>query len=76
MLFTRNEAFILDGGGLHQYGIMTIVDSVSGMFKEPIHVDDGQIDIICGGYQKALSAPPGLLAKSGSHEVNSDLHEK
>ena len=45
---------------LHRYGIMTIVDSVSGMFGEPIHVDEGQIDILCGGSQKALSAPPGL----------------
>lgn len=33
---------------LHEYGIMTIVDSVSGMFGEPIHVDEGQIDILCG----------------------------
>lgn len=45
---------------LHQYGIMTVVDSVSAMFGEPIRVDQGQIDILCGGSQKALSAPPGL----------------
>lgn len=45
---------------LHKYGILTIVDSVSGMFGEPIYVDRGQIDIVCGGSQKALSAPPGL----------------
>ena len=45
---------------LHKYGIMTVVDSVSGMFGEPLYVDEGQIDIVCGGSQKALSAPPGL----------------
>lgn len=45
---------------LHEFGIMTVVDSVSAMFGEPLNVDHGQIDIVCGGSQKALSAPPGL----------------
>jgi aspartate aminotransferase-like enzyme len=45
---------------LHEYGILTIVDSVSAMFGEPLDVDAGKIDIVCGGSQKALSAPPGL----------------
>lgn len=45
---------------LHKYGILTVVDSVSAMFGEPLNVDEGQIDIACGGSQKALSAPPGL----------------
>ncbi|MDO4262037.1 MAG: alanine--glyoxylate aminotransferase family protein [Eubacteriales bacterium] len=45
---------------LHEYGIMTVVDSVSAMFGEPLRVDAGKIDIVCGGSQKALSAPPGL----------------
>ena len=45
---------------LHDYNIMTVVDSVSAMFGEPLDVDNGQIDIVCGGSQKALSAPPGL----------------
>lgn len=45
---------------LHEYNIMTVVDSVSAMFGEPLHVDEGSIDIVCGGSQKALSAPPGL----------------
>lgn len=45
---------------LHKYGILTVVDSVSAMFGEPLDVDAGQIDIACGGSQKALSAPPGL----------------
>lgn len=45
---------------LKKYGIMTVVDSVSGMFGEEVWVDDYQIDILCGGSQKAVSAPPGL----------------
>lgn len=45
---------------LKRYGIMTVVDSVSAMFGEEVKVDEYQIDILCGGSQKAVSAPPGL----------------
>lgn len=45
---------------LHHYGIISVVDSVAGMFGEPLSIDNGHIDILCGGSQKALSAPPGL----------------
>lgn len=45
---------------LAEYGILTVVDSVAGMFGEPVDVDASKIDILCGGSQKALSAPPGL----------------
>lgn len=45
---------------LKKYGIMTVVDSVSAMFGEEVRVDDAKIDILCGGSQKAVSAPPGL----------------
>ena len=45
---------------LKQYGILTVVDSVSGMFGEEVRVDDFKIDLLCGGSQKAVSAPPGL----------------
>ena len=45
---------------LKKYGILTVVDSVSGMFGEEVRVDDFQIDLLCGGSQKAVSAPPGL----------------
>lgn len=45
---------------LKEYDILTVVDSVSGMFGEPLNVDNGELDIVCGGSQKALSAPPGL----------------
>ena len=45
---------------LKKYGIMTVVDSVSASFGEPIRISDWQIDIMCGGSQKVVSAPPGL----------------
>lgn len=45
---------------LKKYGILTVVDSVSAMFGEPVRVDDFQIDLLCGGSQKAVSAPSGL----------------
>ncbi|MBQ7943762.1 MAG: alanine--glyoxylate aminotransferase family protein [Lachnospiraceae bacterium] len=45
---------------LAEYGILSVVDSVAGMFGEYVNVDESQIDILCGGSQKALSAPPGL----------------
>lgn len=52
---------------LKQYGILTVVDAVASMFGEEVRVDDWQIDLVCGGSQKALSAPPGLafVAVSG-----------
>ena len=45
---------------LKKYGIMTVVDSVSASFGEPVNVSGWQIDIMCGGSQKVVSAPPGL----------------
>ncbi len=45
---------------LDEYGIMSVVDSVAGMFGEPLNISNSKIDILCGGSQKALSAPPGL----------------
>lgn len=45
---------------LKKYGIMTVVDSVSASFGEPMRISDWQVDIMCGGSQKVVSAPPGL----------------
>lgn len=45
---------------LDEYNIMTVADSVAGMFGEPLDLSNSKIDILCGGSQKALSAPPGL----------------
>lgn len=43
---------------LKKYNILTIVDAVSSMFGEPLSLEN--IDILCGGSQKVISAPPGL----------------
>ena len=61
---------------LHEYGIMTIVDSVSAMMGEPLHVDEGQIDIVCGGSQKAVSAPPGLTFVTVSDAAMKAMEER
>lgn len=45
---------------LDRYGIMTVADSVAGLFGQPLSLTNSKIDILCGGSQKALSAPPGL----------------
>ena len=45
---------------LAEYGILSVVDSVAGMFGEYVNVDESKIDILCGGSQKALSAAVGL----------------
>lgn len=54
---------------LKKYGIMTVVDSVSAMFGEEVRVDDYQIDLLCGGSQKVVSAPPGLTFVTISDEA-------
>lgn len=54
---------------LKSYGIMTVVDSVTGMFADELDVDKSQIDIVCGGSQKAISAPPGLTIVSVSDDA-------
>ena len=45
---------------LREYGIISVVDSVSAIGGEPVEVDKWQIDMILGGSQKCLSASPGL----------------
>lgn len=54
---------------LKSYGILTVVDSVAAMFGEELKVDEWSIDIVCGGSQKALSAPPGLTFVSVSEDA-------
>ncbi|CAH2214058.1 pyridoxal-phosphate-dependent aminotransferase family protein [Tepidibacter aestuarii] len=54
---------------LKEYGILTVVDSVSAIGGEEVRVDDWEIDIILGGSQKCLSAPPGLTFLSISDEA-------
>lgn len=45
---------------LDRYGILTVADSVAGLFGEKLDLSNSKIDILCGGSQKALSCPPGL----------------
>lgn len=61
---------------LKSYGILTVVDSVTGMFADELHVDRAQIDIVCGGSQKALSAPPGLTMVGVSEDALAAMHDR
>lgn len=61
---------------LKKYGILTVVDSVSAMFGEELHVDQAQIDILCGGSQKVVSAPPGLTFVTISREAKRAIENR
>ena len=61
---------------LKKYGILTVVDSVSGMFGEDVRVDDAGIDILCGGSQKAVSAPPGLTFVTVSADAKAKMKNR
>lgn len=54
---------------LKEKGILTVVDSVAAMGGEEVRVDDWKIDIILGGSQKCISAPPGLTILSISNDA-------
>lgn len=59
---------------LNNYGIMTVVDSVSASFGEPLSM--GYIDILCLGSQKALSAPTGLTIVGVSDRAKKSMEER
>lgn len=61
---------------LKEFGILSIVDSVSGTFGEPVYVDDAHIDILCGGSQKVVSAPPGLTFVTLSPKAKTAMKER
>ena len=61
---------------LKKYGILTVVDTVTGMFAEELNIDKAQIDIACGGSQKALSAPPGLTMVSVSDDAKKAMKDR
>ena len=61
---------------LKQYGILTVVDAVASMFGVEIDVDASQVDILCGGSQKALSAPPGLTMLTVSSDAIQAMEER
>jgi len=61
---------------LNEYGIITVVDSVSAMAGEDIKVDDWKIDIALGGSQKAFSAPAGLTMVSISEKAKEAINSR
>lgn len=61
---------------LKKYGILTVVDSVSGMFGNRLSVTEAQIDLLCGGSQKAVSAPPGLTFVTLSEEAKEAMRNR
>ncbi|MFW6377529.1 MAG: pyridoxal-phosphate-dependent aminotransferase family protein, partial [bacterium] len=62
---------------LNKYRIISVVDAVSAIGGEVLKVDDWQMDIVLGGSQKCLSAPPGLTFLSISEKAwNKILHRK
>ncbi len=54
---------------LKEYGIVSIVDSVSAIGGEQVEVDKWQMDIVLGGSQKCISASPGLTILSISEKA-------
>ncbi|MFW6377835.1 MAG: pyridoxal-phosphate-dependent aminotransferase family protein [Bacillota bacterium] len=54
---------------LNRYNILSVVDSVSAVGGVPVEVDDWGVDILLGGSQKCLSAPPGITFLSLSDEA-------
>ena len=61
---------------LKKYGILTVVDSVAAMVGENIEVDNWQIDIVCGGSQKAISAPTGLTMVAVSDDAKDAMKNR
>ena len=61
---------------LKKYGILTVVDSVSAMFGEEVRADDFCIDVLCGGSQKAVSAPPGLTFVTISEDAKKAIKSR
>ncbi len=61
---------------LKEYGILTVVDSVSGMFGNEVNVDASKIDILCGGSQKAISCPIGLTLVTISEDAKQAIENR
>lgn len=61
---------------LSSYGILTIVDTVSGMGGEEFDFDDYKVDIALGGSQKCISAPTGLTLVTISERAKKAIRER
>ncbi|HBJ2612536.1 TPA: alanine--glyoxylate aminotransferase family protein [Clostridium botulinum] len=61
---------------LKEKGIITVVDSVSAMGGQKLKVDEWKIDMVLGGSQKCMSAPPGLSFLSISEDAFKVMEER
>lgn len=61
---------------LNSYGILTVVDTVSGMGGEEFDFDDYKVDIALGGSQKCISAPTGLTLVTISERAKKAIRER
>ena len=61
---------------LNAYGILTIVDTVSGMGGEEFDFDDYKVDIALGGSQKCISAPTGLTLVTISERAKQAIRDR
>lgn len=61
---------------LKSYGILSIVDAVSSIGGMEVLADAWSIDVLLGGSQKCLSAPPGLTFLSLSSEAKLKMSER
>lgn len=61
---------------LKEKGILTVVDSVAAMGGEEVEVDNWKIDIVLGGSQKCISAPPGLTILTISEDAFSAMRNR
>jgi aspartate aminotransferase-like enzyme len=52
----------------HRYGVMCLVDSVTGVAGIPLEFDGWGMDFVLTGSQKALALPPGLAFAAASAE--------
>lgn len=61
---------------LNSYGILTVVDTVSGMGGEEFDFDDYKVDIALGGSQKCISAPTGLTLVTISEKAKKAIKDR
>lgn len=54
---------------LKKHGILSVIDSVSGMVGEYLSVNKSKADIVIGGSQKAISAQAGLTLVTVSEDA-------
>jgi aspartate aminotransferase-like enzyme len=58
---------------LNDYGIISVIDTVSAVGGEELKVDEWKMDVVLGGSQKCLSAAPGLTFMSISDSAWSKI---